>query len=58
MFPCPPSPCARAFCTLGSLRLQIIIPRAGHACYLDQPEAFHMHLLAFVRDCLNSFKRP
>lgn len=26
-----------------------VLPGAGHACYLDKPEAFHRALLGFLR---------
>ena len=28
--------------------MQVIIPKAEHACYIDQPEAFHHYLTTFV----------
>lgn len=31
--------------------LQVVLPDAGHACYQDQPEAFHRVLINFLNKC-------
>lgn len=30
---------------------KVILPEAGHACYMRAPQAFHNHLLAFIERC-------
>jgi pimeloyl-ACP methyl ester carboxylesterase len=30
---------------------KVVLTDAGHACYMNQPAAFHDHLLSFVRRC-------
>ena len=37
--------------------MQVIIPKAEHACYIDQPEAFHHSLTAFVDKAFESKKK-
>jgi abhydrolase domain-containing protein 14 len=46
-----PAEQAELLCQLLPHERKILLPGAGHACYLRVPTAFHTHLLQFAQEC-------
>lgn len=42
---------AERLCQIMPNARQVILPNAGHACYLRAKDDFHHHLLEFIRSC-------
>ena len=42
---------AQRLCQITPQARQVILPNAGHACYLQATEDFHHHLLEFIQSC-------
>jgi pimeloyl-ACP methyl ester carboxylesterase len=42
---------AERLCQLTPSARKVILPNAGHACYLQAKEDFHHHLLEFIQSC-------
>jgi pimeloyl-ACP methyl ester carboxylesterase len=47
-----PVAAARELAQVLAAARQVVLPGAGHACYLDRPEAFHEALLRFLAEVL------
>ncbi len=48
---------ATNFLKLFRTSLKVIIPEAGHACYLDKPDGFNSRAIPFIENVLLGNKR-